>query len=469
MSTHEQIIESLLNIIEEQKKLIEEQRKDIIHLKERISELERRLNLNSQNSSKPPSSDGLRRPKTKSLRGKGKNKTGGQPKHRGDTLYQSTLPDQIITHALDFCPQCKNDLKNKSADNVIKRQVFDLSIPKIEVTEHQVEIKCCPCCNHKVSAEFPQGVNAPAQYGSRVKAFAIYLQNQHFIPEARLKTIFKDIFNLPISCATLSNFSTGLSSQLSDFLELIDNSLYKAKIKHLDETGLKVETKQHWLHVASTNEFTKYRLSMKRGDIPDKMLGIVVHDHWKSYFSIKYAKHAICNVHILRELVGIIEENKEVWARKMYRLLRLSCRVKNKYPKVIPKKWIDFISRNYFQIVDEGLLYHESLPPLIQKRMHATRKRRVGHNLLLRLQHYHEETLRFLYNPKVPFTNNQAEQDLRMMKVKQKISGCFRSFDGAETFCRVRSFLSTARKQGWNILNSIMNALNGEIPILLAA
>lgn len=454
MDTKDQLIQKLLE--------------ENLYLRERVAELERRLNLNSQNSSKPPSSDGLRKPKTRSLRAKGKNKTGGQPKHRGNTLYQTMHPDEIILHTLKACPNCNKSLKNTVVDTLVKRQVFDLSIPKVEVTEHQIEVKCCSGCNQKISAEFPAGVNAPVQYGSRVKAFAIYLQNQHFLPEARLQTIFKDIFNLPIGCATLSNFSAGLSLQLSDFLELVNNGLYRAKIKHLDETGLKIEKKQQWLHVASTGKLTKYRLSKSRGEIPDKMLGTVVHDHWKSYFSIKYANHAMCNVHILRELAGIMEENKETWAKRMYRLLRLACHIKNGYPRGIPRKWIDFFTKNYFQIVNQGIRYHETLPPLVQKKKHGIPKRRVGHNLLLRLEHYSDETLRFLHDPNVPFTNNQAEQDLRMMKVKQKISGCFRSFGGADTFCRVRSFLSTARKQGWNILNSIVNGLNGEIPTLAA-
>ncbi len=438
---------------------------EIRSLKERVVELERQLKLNSQNSSKPPSSDGLRKPKPKSLRVKGKNKTGGQPKHPGETLCRSMHPDHLIVHSLIACPNCCTNLKRTLKESIIRRQVFDLTIPKIDITEHQAEVKCCPACKQKVHAKFPEGINAPVQYGPRVKSFSIYLQNQHYIPEARLKTIFKDVFNLPIACATLSGFNIRLSSKLNEMLELIDSHIYRAKIKHLDETGLKVNKKLNWLHVASTNELTNYRLAIKRGDIPDKMLGIVVHDHWKSYFSIKHAKHAICNVHILRELVGLIESEKEPWAKRMYRLLRIACRVKNKYPKGIPKQWTDFIGKNYFQIVGEGLVYHEKLEPLIQKRK-SNPKRRVGHNLLLRLQHYSDETLRFIYNPIVPFTNNQAEQDLRMMKVKQKVSGCFRSFDGADTFCRIRSFLSTARKQGWNILDSISNALYGTIPLL---
>lgn len=431
-------------------------------MKQRVSELERRLNINSQNSSQPPSLDGFRKPKTKSLREKGKNKSGGQPKHPGETLYQSMNPDQIIFHKIDTCPKCNQNLK-KEPFEIITRQVFDLSIPKVEVTEHRIQVKCCIFCNKKITAQIPEGINAPVQYGPRVKSFAIYLQNQHFIPEARLKMIFKDIFNLPIACATLSNFSIVLSSQLSSVLESIYYNVYRAKVKHLDETGLRVNNKGQWLHVASTDELTHYRLAKSRGDIPEIMLGTVVHDHFKSYFTMKKAKHAICNVHILRELKGIMEEDKELWAKRMYRLFRLACRVKNEYTEEIPKRWIRFISTNYFKIIDEGMLYHKELPPLIQKYPWKP-KRRVGYNLLLRLEEYRDETLRFLYIREVPFTNNQAEQDIRMMKVKQKISGCFRSDLGADTFCRVRSFLSTARKQGCNILKSIEETLTGKMP-----
>ncbi len=204
----------------------------------------------------------------------------------------------------------------------------------------------------------------------------------------------------------------------------------------------------------------------------DYVLGILMKnrvDHFKPYFCIKKVKHEMCNAHILRELIGIIEADQEEWAKNMFRLLKLACRVKNKYTRGIPNRWTESISKNYFKIIAQGLQYHKSLPPLIQKKDYGIPKRRVGHNLVLRLEHYNEETLRFLYNPEVPFTNNQAEQDLRMMKVKQKISGCFRSFEGAKIFCKVRSLLSTARKQGWNIWNSIEKALDGEVPAFLAA
>jgi transposase len=311
MFTKDKIIEDLVKIIDELKK-------ENTFLKERIDTLERRLNLNSQNSSKPPSSDGLRKPNPKSSREKGKNKSGGQPKHRGETLFQTIHPDEIVSHTVDVCPRCSKDLRKKRLTELIKQQVFDISIPRVEVTEHQAEVKFCTQCSHKISARFPEGVNAPVQYGSRVKSLSIYLQNQHFLPEARLKMIFKDIFNLPIACATLSNFSKKLSLKLSNFIEEIDDALYKAKVKHLDETSLRVESKQFWLHVNSTRLLTSYKISERRGEIPGTLLGLIVHDHFKPYFSVKKAKHVICNSHILRELVGIVEEDKEEWAKKCF-------------------------------------------------------------------------------------------------------------------------------------------------------
>lgn len=438
-------------------------REEIKFLRERVAELERRLNLNSDNSSKPPSSDGLKKKShNNSLREKGKNKSGGQPKHRGKTLTQTKEPDKKVIHKLDSCPDCGKNLKRVVASRIVKRQVFDLVIPTVEITEHQTETKCCPDCENNVSSSFPTGVNAPVQYGPVIKSLSVYLQNQHYIPEKRLQSIFEDVFGLHLTSSTFNNFNEKLVDNLEPVLSSIDKGIYKAAVKHLDETGFRVENKQKWLHVACTDKLTSYRLD-RRGNVPLKMLGIIVHDHFKPYFCVHKAKHAICNAHIMRELMGIVEHDKEQWAKKMFRLLRLACRVKNKYIKGIPLKWQAFIANNYYKLVADGLAYHVDLPPLTKK------KRRKGHNLALRLEHYAYETLRFLYDTKVPFTNNQAEQDLRMMKVKQKVSGCFRADHGAITFCKIRSFISTARKQGWNILDSISNAFHGQIPSLSLA
>jgi len=456
MNTQEILIGQLL---EELKQLREENK----FLKERVAELERRLNLNSNNSSKPPSSDGLKKKsRNNSLREKGKNKSGGQSKHRGSTLAQTKEPDKKIVYKLDSCLDCGKDLKRIKPLNIVKRQIFDLVLPSIEVTEHQTETKCCPACKQKSSTIFPIGVNAPVQYGPVIKSLSVYLQNQHYIPEKRLQGIFKDVFGLHLTTSTFSNFNEKLVGNLEPVLSSIDKGIYKAAVKHLDETGFRVENKQKWLHVACTDKLTSYRLD-KRGNVPSKMLGVIVHDHFRSYFNVHKAKHAICNAHIMRELMAIIENDKEVWAKNMFKLLRLACRVKNKYTKGIPRKWQAFIANKYYKLVAIGLAYHSDLVPL------NTKARRTGHNLLLRLEHYAYETLRFLYDVKVPFTNNQAEQDLRMMKVKQKVSGCFRADHGATTFCKIRSFISTARKQGWNILDAINHAFCAQIPSLTLA
>ena len=455
------------DLIEQQRQIIELQVAEIKFLKERIAELERRLNLNSNNSSKPPSSDGFKKKnkKDRSLRDKGKNKTGGQKGHTGSTLKQTNEPDKTIVHELDFCPDCGENLKTVPVHSISKRQVFDLVIPKIKVTEHQVETKCCDKCCKAVSSNFPDGINAPVQYGPVIKSLSIYLQNQHFIPEKRLQTIFKDIFDIRITSSTFKNFNIKITEQLTDIIQSIDDGIYNDNVKHLDETGFRVDGKLQWLHVASTDKLTSYRIDKRRGEIPKAMLGVIVHDHWQPYFSVAKAKHAMCNAHILRELTGVFEQDNEAWAKKMFRLLRLACKVKNEYPDDVPKRWQGFIARTYDNLVKDGLILHDNLPPLAQKKAYRP-KRRTGHNLLLRLQDYSYETLRFLYDPDVPFTNNQAEQDLRMMKVKQKISGCFRASSGAEIFCAIRSYLSTARKQGWNILQSVVAALNGNIPAL---
>jgi len=459
MSTNETTREELW-------KIIAQLREENTRLKEKIAELERRLNSNSQNSSKPPSSDGLRRP-PKSLRKKGKNSKGGQKNHKGITLQATNAPDKIIIHNLEICPCCQNNLKETMVKKRIKRQVFEIPELKIEVTEYQSEVKFCAVCQKNVNAEFLDGVNAPVQYGIRVKSLSIYLQQQHFLPENRLQRLFLDIYNLPIAKATLSNFSIAFGDQLSDFITDVEAKIYKTPVKNLDETSLKVEKKNHWLHVASTAKLTSYRISKKRGDIPDKMQGVVVHDHFKPYFCMKEAGHALCNAHHLRELESIIEHDKEEWSKKMKRVLLIGCKLKRRYPKGIPVRRILMVRDLYDKIVIEGLNYHESLSPLPRSKKPWIRpKRRIGHNLLIRFRDFSDETLRFLYNPKVPFTNNQAEQDIRMMKVKQKISGCFRAKTSAEIFCRIRSFLSTARKQGWGILQSVSEALNGHIPIL---
>lgn len=426
------------------KEVIRLQAETILMLQGRIAALERRLGLNSGNSSNPPSSDGLRKkPTPKSLRPQGDKPSGGQPGHKGSTLEQVTHPTSVVLAKVEVCESCGKSLRTRVLSRVVKRQVFDIPAPKVAVVEHQAEVKACSCGHHTM-APFPKGVTAPVQYGSRMKALAVYLSIQQLIPEDRLQQTFADLFALPVSTATLVTLNEDCATQVAAGQEAVLNSLKSAPVKHLDETGFRMGGKTQWLHVISTDQATHYRVSPKRGDLLEGLSGVIVHDHWKPYFMLENVKHALCNAHHLRELKALEEIEKEPWAFKMSQLLRLLPRLKD------PP--LERVMKLYDTYVKAGLAFHTFQPPL------SERKKRTGHNLLLRLQNYKDAVLRFLTTPGVPFTNNQAEQDIRMMKVKQKISGGFRTTQGANTFCILRGFLSTQRKQGRNLFHAIQNA-----------
>jgi len=308
MDKKDLIIQKLLDKIAILEKLIEQQARVIAMQSARIEELEKRLTKNSSNSSKPPSSDGLSKPpRTKSLREKSKNKSGGQPGHKGDTLKQVQAPDEIERHKVLECPMCLTSLTSVKPVGVLKRQVFDIPKPKIKVTEHQAEIKICSCCNKRVVADFPYGVNAPVQYGEVVKSFSLYFQHQHFIPEDRLQETFRDLFSVNLATATLNHFSESMHNELAEFEKRTLLKIQAAEVKHLDETGFRIKGKTQWLHVASTNELTYYHISPKRKSLLEGLKGVVVHDHWKSYYQLPDVLHALCNQPHLRELKALIE------------------------------------------------------------------------------------------------------------------------------------------------------------------
>lgn len=453
-------LESLLAIIEAQAETIKQ-------LQAKIAELEKRLNKNSRNSSKPPSSDGLSKPPhTKSLREKGRNKSGGQLGHKGETLKQVAFPDVVIMHSINHCPDCGNEL-SPNLTGKICRQVFDIPPVQVFVTEHRAEVKHCTCCRRKISALFPENVAAPVQYGERVKSLALYLQHQHFIPEERLQQIFADVFGVSLSTATLSRVGEVAYHNLSQFEEVLFEKIKSSPVKHLDETGFRVCAKTQWLHTASTEHLTYYHVSQKRKSLLEGLTGVVVHDHWRPYFQLPDVKHALCNQHHLRELTALIEHEKEAWARKMRRLLRSMLRYRHYYgDNPVPDCVLSRLGNLYDRIVAEGFVYHEkNLLPAVKKRQGRV-PNRTGHNFLIRLRDYRKDVLRFLYDPEIPFTNNLAERDLRMMKCKQKISGGFRAQQGADIFARIRGFISTARKQGWNVFDSIQNMLSNQLPQL---
>ena len=431
--------------IELLKEIISRQAEEILLLKARIAELERRLGLNSTNSSKPPAAEGLAKPpRTQSTRSKSNKQSGGQTGHKGHTLEQVSAPDKVIIHDVSACLSCGLSLIDQSVARQSKRQVFDIHEPKIDVTEHQVLTKIC-ACGHVNTGTFPIEATAPACYGRRIQGFSTYLSNQHFIPEDRLQAVFKDLFSLSVSTGSIATFNARLADAVAPHQEQVLADLKASLVKHLDETGFRITGKTQWLHVISTLTATHYRVSPKRKDLePLKgTSGVVVHDHWKSYFKLPDVQHSLCNAHHLRELKALMEIEKERWAFQMNRLLR--------YLNRAGIVCFERVSKIYDQIIQAGLAFHESLGTLES----GKRKRRVGHNLLIRLAKFKEDVLRFLITPGVPFTNNQAEQDVRMMKVKQKISGGFRTTEGAHNFATIRGFISTMRKQNKNILNAI--------------
>lgn len=451
--------------------LIDELLRKIERLEQENAELRRRLGLDSSNSSKPPSSDGLgRKPgdqsrRSGSLRGKSGKESGGQKGHRGDTLRRSESPDKVVHHHADTCKHCQASLDTSHVVGVEKRQVHDLPEPKLEVTEHRADICLCAQCSKITKADFPEGVNAPAQYGPRIRAAAIYFNVQQLIPEDRTADIMTDLFEAPSLCpATIASWVAQKAAAFEPVVEAIEQKLRETYCRHLDETGFRIKGKTQWLHTVSNGALTYYATSAKRGDIPlflqDSKGGVIVHDHFRSYYK-KFAAldHALCNAHHLRELKALIEIDGEAWAGEMSELLvstnSLKRQAVERGDRALPSSLLQGILDLYDHLVEAGLAFHHALPPLERSGQGGKPPRRPGHNLLRRLRDFKDDVLRFARDLAVPFTNNQAEQDLRMMKLRMKISGGFRSEQGAQSFATVRSVLATARKHGWSILQTL--------------
>jgi transposase len=438
-------------------------------LKARIAELERQLGLNSRNSGKPPSSDGLKKPpRVSSLREPSGKPSGGQKGHKGETLEQVAEPDSVVDHYPTSCKSCNVAVTPDMSVGHSARQVFDLPEPApLTVTEHRAHDCLCANCGTHSRAAFPDGINAPVQYGPRITAFVTYLLHYQLLPEGRLVELMADLFGVKLAAATIARMSRSCAARVADFVTTVCDLVASAPVKHMDETGFRIGGKTQWLHVACTVWLTFYRVCAKRGSLLANVIGIVVHDHWKPYYTIEGVLHALCNAHHLRELKALIEIEKEDWARKMQQLLCRACHAANLARErgialntLRPRLYAQ-IERRYDAILAQGLAFHETQSPLVpdvpegKPRRRGRKKRRTGHNLLLRLSHRKQDVLRFLHDLAVPFTNNQAERDGRMMKVKQKISGGFRCMDGATDFAVIRSFISTAKKQGWNVIQAI--------------
>jgi transposase len=445
--------------------------------------LKGQLLMRSHNSSKPPSSDGLqKRPVIPgSQRRSTGRKPGGQPGHRGATLLPRAKPDRVELHAVIRC-ECGCDLSGRRPDDIRVSQAFDLPVTPIEVTEHRREVKICPNCRTQVTAALPPGLKgAPAEYGPRIKAYTMYLGNQHLIPVRRISEIVRELFDVEISIGSLTRWSEEAFRGLSAFERDVKAALIQSPAVNFDETGMRCEGALHWLHSASTAELTFFGIHAERGVVAMNEFGILphfrgvaVHDHWKSYFRFEDCLHSLCNAHILRELTFLEEVFGERWAGKMRKLLiaindavkATKAEGRTALPRSVKKQFL----RAYEKTLRSGFRFHAETDPIFKAGKRGRTQQTKGKNLLDRLRGFQTEVLRFMKNFSVPFTNNQGEQDIRMNKVKQKISGCFRSFIGARVFCRIRSYFSTMRKQGENLLEAIHAVFLGQpLPIALAA
>ena len=458
----------------EVEELIASLRRQIATLEAEVADLRRQLGRDSTTSSKPPSSDGLKKkPRLPgSLRGRSGKASGGQTGHEGGTLRQVADPDCVVRHEACACGHCGWPLDPRSAKGIEKRQVFDLVERPLVVTEHRASIYRCENCRGETKAAFPDGVVSAAQYGERIKAAAVYLNIQQLIPEDRTAQALSDLFGAPLICpASIVAWVGKKAQELRQVYAFIGERVAGAKVRHLDETGFRIAGKLQWLHTTSSLAFTFYRVDQKRGAIPEDLQGgVVVHDHFLPYRRLDAVDHAFCNAHILRELNSLIEFDHEPWAEGMRDMLLSANLAVNRAREagaraLAPHHSEAFVER-YWAAVRLGLAFHRELPKLATRPARGRVKHRPGHNLLQRLKTFQTETLRFLTDFDVPFTNNLAEQDLRMMKVKMKISGAFRTLEGAQIFARLRSIVSTARKHGFNILQTLTATQDQIIAVL---
>jgi transposase len=430
-----------------------------------VSLLLNQVGLNSSNSSKPPSSDPNRKKKKKES---GTRKPGGQKGHNGTTLQKFSNPDVIEKIPVDKTTLPKGDYKEVGYKS---RQIVDIDIARV-VTEYRAQV--LENANGKrYTAPFPEGVSRPVQYGINVKIHSVYMSQYQLIPYNRVEENFQDQVGIPISSGSIYNFNKDAYDRLEAFETIVKSKLIESGLCHADETGININGKRLWLHCVSNNWWTYYLPHEKRGLIAMEEMGVLLnfkgilcHDHWKPYFKID-CEHALCNAHHLRELERAWEQDKQEWARDIRELLlQINKAVDDAGGQLTAADSMKYRQR-YRDLLEKA---QKECPPPDESQRKGKRgrlKRSKSRNLLERLVDFETETLRFMDDVNVPFSNNLGERDIRMTKVQQKISGCFRSMKGAAFFCRVRSYLSTCKKHGVRASEALRLLFEGKLPAFL--
>jgi transposase len=405
-------------------------------LQARVTELENKLKRDSHNSSKPPASDGYKKIKrTRSMRKRSGKKSGGQKGHPGKTLEMSETPDRVEKLRVKKCACCGCSLKKVKASGHEKRQKIEIPQPVVEVTEYQAEQKDCPECGHRNTAAFPEGITRMVQYGDYLRSIAVYFRNYELIPIERTAEIFKDLFNVPLSEGTVVTASRRCAEALTGFNAWLIERIIQSRVVNFDESGINIGGSLHWVHTAGTSLLTGYFTHKRRGSIALEAIGILpnftgtaVHDHLPAYF-IYPCKHSLCNAHHLRELTFVYEQHSQKWAQDMINcLLEIKNSVENAAinGRLIELSLIKHYEQKYKKILRQGFRTNPPHEVVIAKKRGRPKRTKIL-NLLIRLRDYQKEVLAFMYDLDVPFDNNRAEQDIRMIKVQQKISGLFRN------------------------------------------
>ena len=445
----------------------------LAELIEQLKQLQDRLHTDSHNSSKPPSSDSIGSKKIVHTRKPSGKKPGGQKGHQGSTLSFSESPDVIVVHAPQRCGICGRSLEAEGSIGFERRQMVDLPPVKPQVSEHQAHIKACPTCGAQTRGEFPEGLKAPIQYGNRIRASLIYLKDYALLPFQRGVEVMHDLFAVPLCAGTLANIEQQCSGKLAPTVQLIKEQVLQAAVVHFDETGMKINGKLVWLHSGSTQQASYYFAHAKRGTPAMEAMGILpvfqgvaVHDFWASYLGYD-CDHALCNAHLLRELTFVWEECRQKWANTLSEALlrwkKMVQRAGDKGKSALSRQQLRKIEADYRKIILRGVRANPPPAQTVPKR--GRKKKSKAGNLVARLRDYSGEVLRFVHDFRVPFENNEAERQLRMMKVQQKISGTFRSWQGAVAFCRIRSYIATCRKREVNVIDALSSVFDGR-PLL---